>query len=99
VNELRYLEGVVTLELDQGKCNGCGMCVEVCPHEVYTIEDRKAVIVDRDACMECGACAMNCPVEAIQVDAGVGCATAVITGAIRGTEPTCGCDEDPSCCC
>ena len=97
--ELRYFRDVVTLELDQGKCNGCGMCVEVCPHEVYVIEGRKAVIVDRDACMECGACAMNCPVEAIQVDAGVGCAAAVITGAIRGTEPTCGCGEDNTCCC
>ena len=96
--ELRYIADVVTLELDQGKCNGCGMCVEVCPHEVYIVEDRKAVIMDRDACMECGACAMNCPVEAIQVDAGVGCAAAIIVGAIRGSEPTCGCAEDQSCC-
>lgn len=97
--ELRYFADVVTLELVEEKCIGCGMCVEVCPHEVYVIENRKAVIVDRDACMECGACAMNCSADAIQVDAGVGCATAVIAGAIRGTEPTCGCAEDPSCCC
>lgn len=97
--ELRYFADVVTLELDEEKCIGCGMCVEVCPHEVYIMENRKAVIVDRDACMECGACAMNCSADAIQVDAGVGCATAVIAGAIRGTEPTCGCAEDPSCCC
>lgn len=74
----RYLENVVTLELDQGKCVGCGRCFEVCPHQVFVIEERRARIVDRDACMECGACAMNCPVEAITVDAGVGCATGMI---------------------
>jgi ferredoxin len=34
--------------------------------------------------MECGACAKNCPVNAITVDTGVGCATAVITGWLTG---------------
>ena len=27
-----------------------------------------------DLCMECGACVLNCPVNALEVDAGVGCA-------------------------
>jgi hypothetical protein len=50
--------------------------------------------------MECGACAMNCAPGAITVRAGVGCAAAVITGALRGTEPTCdcGCDTPSDCC-
>ena len=88
---LRYLNDVVTLELDREKCIGCNMCTDVCPHAVFTVEDRKARIVDRDACMECGACEMNCPVEAISVKSGVGCAAAVIQGAIKGTEPNCDC--------
>ncbi|NIO02178.1 MAG: 4Fe-4S dicluster domain-containing protein [Candidatus Latescibacteria bacterium] len=95
---LRYLTHVVTLELDEQKCNGCRMCVEVCPHAVFEIVEKRAKIIDRDACMECGACAMNCPEGALVVNAGVGCATAVITGAIRGTEPTCDCAADPDCC-
>ncbi len=88
---MRYLAGVVTLELDEEKCIGCGMCTEVCPHAVFALENGKARIVDRDACMECGACERNCAVEAITVKAGVGCAAAVISGMVRGTEPGCDC--------
>ena len=96
---LRYLENVVTLELDADKCIGCGLCPQVCPHAVLAMEEGKAIIVDRDACMECGACAQNCPVEAIQVQAGVGCACGVLNGILRGTEPTCDCSDDSSGCC
>ena len=88
---LRYLENVVTLELNTEKCIGCGMCAVVCPHGVFEIEERKARIVDRDACIECGACAGNCPVEALSVKAGGGCASAIINGWLTGEEPSCDC--------
>ncbi len=91
---LRYLPGVVSLTLDREKCTGCAMCVSVCPHRVFVVNDRKAAIVDRDACMECGACALNCPEGAIGVDSGVGCAAAIIKGFLLGTEPTCDCACD-----
>jgi NAD-dependent dihydropyrimidine dehydrogenase PreA subunit len=93
---LRYISGVATLLLDDHKCNGCRMCVEVCPHAVFEIADKGARIADRDSCMECGACQLNCPEGAVTVDAGVGCAAAVIAGAIRGSEPTCDCSCDSS---
>ncbi len=91
MSELRYLENVSTLELDQGKCIGCGMCAAVCPHGVFEVDERKAQVVDLDACIECGACAGNCPVEALQVKAGVGCASAIINGWLTGEEPNCDC--------
>jgi NAD-dependent dihydropyrimidine dehydrogenase PreA subunit len=90
--KMRYLKNGETLVLTSGLCNGCRECIEVCPHAVFAMEAGKAVIVDRAGCMECGACMKNCAAGAIQVKAGVGCATAIIKGMIQGGAPTCGCD-------
>ena len=90
---MRYLKNVVTLNLESEKCTGCGMCENVCPHEVFLIDQRKAKIINRDLCMECGACEKNCPIGAIAVNTGVGCATAVINGFLRGTEPSRDCSK------
>jgi NAD-dependent dihydropyrimidine dehydrogenase PreA subunit len=79
----RYLKNVATLELDQDLCNGCGRCMEVCPHQVFALAEKRAAISDLDACMECGACAKNCPATAIRVDAGVGCASGLINEWLR----------------
>ncbi len=87
---MKYLKNVVTLQHYPEKCTGCGMCLQVCPHRVFEKSGGKVVIGERDACMECGACARNCPFNAIKVDEGVGCATAIIIGFFTGEEPTCG---------
>ncbi len=94
----KYLSNVVTLQLDVDTCIGCGMCTQVCPQGVFVVEDKKARIIDRDACMECGACAMNCPSAAISVRSGVGCAVAVIKGALKGNGTDCCGDGDSTCC-
>jgi len=104
---LRYYTGAITLELDPARCAGCGRCVEVCPHDVFSLVQRpsradgtpgssrqphrQSQIVHRDRCMECGACALNCAAGAIRAGAGVGCAAAIINGLVRGTAPDCDC--------
>lgn len=90
----RYLQNVVSLQLNQDKCTGCGICIEVCPQAVLKLQDRVAIMADRDACMECGACEQNCPFDAITVHAGVGCAAAVMRGILTGGEPDCTCGGD-----
>jgi NAD-dependent dihydropyrimidine dehydrogenase PreA subunit len=91
--DLHYIVAGQSLALDSEACIGCGMCVEVCPHAVFSMSGRKAAIDARERCMECGACARNCPARAIAVESGVGCAYAIINGLISGKEPSCGCDD------
>ncbi len=74
----RYIEGTATLQVDRQRCVGCGLCVEVCPHRLFTFTAEGLEVRDRDLCMECGACAHNCPVQAITVAPGVGCAAALL---------------------
>ncbi len=91
----RYLSGVATLSLNISVCIGCGICTQVCPHQVFENAEKKVCIVDMDGCMECGACAKNCPVEAITVNPGVGCASYIIQTWIKAKgSASCG----PSCC-
>jgi len=92
---MQYLMAGQSLTLDTALCNGCGRCVEVCPHAVFSMVSHLATIVSRDTCMECGACQLNCPEAAIAVSSGVGCAAALISQMRRG-----GGADNPSCeCC
>ncbi len=80
-----------TLAYDPALCNGCAECVAVCPHAVFEMNGRKAVLVRPTACMECGACQKNCLLGAIRVESGVGCASAMIRAALTGKPEECAC--------
>jgi len=95
MKKLAYLKNVVSLRLDQEKCTGCGVCLIVCPHAVFRLENGHASIKNRDACMECGACAQNCSANAVTVQAGVGCAAAIINAALGKDSSACCCLEEP----
>ncbi|MDI6745307.1 MAG: mercury methylation ferredoxin HgcB [Thermodesulfovibrionales bacterium] len=99
-DNMKYLTDVVTLEFFQDKCTGCSKCADVCPHGVFLMQGKEAVVADRDSCMECGACANNCEFGAIKVNSGVGCAAAIINGMITGGPPSCDCagQSESSCC-
>ncbi len=47
-------------------CIGCTKCVQVCPSDAITMQDKKALI-DHSECLVCGACARVCPVKAIEI--------------------------------
>jgi len=86
-----YIAGVTTVELDETKCNGCRMCINVCPHPVFEASQRIVHIRRPDACIECGACVLNCAEGALSVRPGVGCASAILRGWLTRSKPNCLC--------
>ncbi|MBI5048589.1 MAG: 4Fe-4S binding protein [Deltaproteobacteria bacterium] len=96
---MKYLTNVTSLGFFPDACTGCERCVEVCPHAVFVMSGKKAALSDKDRCMECGACARNCAFGAIAVNAGVGCAAAIINGMVTGGKPSCGCGDTAGECC
>jgi NAD-dependent dihydropyrimidine dehydrogenase PreA subunit len=91
MNGVTYIKGVTTIKLDEDKCSGCRMCLNVCPHPVFSPTEKKVEILEPDLCIECGACVMNCPEGALSVHPGVGCASAILIGWIKRSEPDCCC--------
>ncbi|MDD5472987.1 MAG: 4Fe-4S binding protein [Candidatus Methanoperedens sp.] len=64
------------LDYDYKRCNGCGICVEVCPKkaiepgpiiEIATGLDAPPVIIDHTKCSFCGMCSAFCPVKAVRM--------------------------------
>ncbi len=60
--------------INQEFCKGCGLCVNICPKKILTIEDGfnskgyyPATIFDEEKCIACGFCAQVCPDVAISV--------------------------------
>lgn len=96
---VKYLKDVVTLTYSIDKCTGCGRCIEVCPRNVFALNNGRALLTDRDSCIECGACALNCRFGAIAVESGVGCAAAIINSIRTGGSPVCGCAGPGDACC
>ncbi len=65
-----------TLDYDYKRCNGCGICIEICPKkaieagpliEIATGMDAPPVIIDHTKCSFCGMCASFCPVKAVRL--------------------------------
>ncbi len=86
--ELKYL-GMNTLVYDVKKCTGCKMCTIVCPHRIFQMKGKKAEITAKEKCIECGACMRNCAFDAIYVDAGPGCAGAVLASKFGKSREVC----------
>jgi len=54
--------------VDAKKCTGCESCVDICPFEVFEMQDEKSVTVNAEECEGCMSCVESCEEEAIVVD-------------------------------
>jgi len=54
--------------VDNDRCIGCGECVEVCPVDVFELQEEKAAPVNAEECLGCDSCVEVCEQEAITVE-------------------------------
>ncbi|NOY67879.1 MAG: 4Fe-4S dicluster domain-containing protein [Deltaproteobacteria bacterium] len=81
------------IHINQERCTGCKTCVNVCPHQVLELKNKKAKIAHEARCIECGACRLNCRENAVTVEKGTGCLFVIIKEDILGFKKdacTCG---------
>jgi len=56
------------VNIDEEKCNGCGLCVNACAEGAIKIIDGKAKLVSEIYCDGLGACLGHCPEDAITIE-------------------------------
>jgi adenylylsulfate reductase, subunit B len=55
--------------IDVKKCDDCRVCYEICPCDVFTLNDQGRIEVRyKDECWHCCACEIDCPKGAIYVE-------------------------------
>jgi NAD-dependent dihydropyrimidine dehydrogenase PreA subunit len=56
-------------QIDENLCNGCGICVEICPLDVLRMDrERKTAFIKYiEDCQSCFLCEVECPADAIEV--------------------------------
>ena len=55
----------IIIEINEAWCKGCEICVDICPKNVFKMENFKAKIQDQDSCTGCLLCEVLCPDFAI----------------------------------
>lgn len=61
--------------IDYNKCNGCMICLEICPEYILALSKPRfegdlqgvALLLDEEKCIGCDLCADKCPVDAIKM--------------------------------
>jgi ferredoxin len=55
------------IEIDENKCDGCGLCVPACAEGAIQIIDGKAKLIAEKYCDGLGACLGECPRDALKI--------------------------------
>jgi len=71
IKDLIVEYGRANISYDPEKCTKCGLCVEICPINIWSVSDRKRVAEkskDDVLCIGCGECEKSCKGEAIRIE-------------------------------
>jgi len=55
------------IQINEDKCNGCGLCITICAEAALELVDGKAKLVKDFYCDGMGACLDVCPVDALKI--------------------------------
>jgi len=67
-NRVSQDHDVPDIRVNLNWCKGCGICIEVCPMDVYKADKNgKPIIVQPEICIWCELCEMYCPDFAISL--------------------------------
>ena len=66
---IRLILGKESINLDSSECIGCGICRDICPVGVYSMDHqlKKSVMNCPSKCTACTACIAQCPTGAISL--------------------------------
>lgn len=64
-------------EIDLNLCKGCGICIDLCPKNVYDRDHLgKPIMARNEGCIYCKQCLLHCPdfaISFIELKEGEGC--------------------------
>ncbi|MBU3214942.1 4Fe-4S binding protein [Clostridium estertheticum] len=55
------------INIDESKCNGCGLCINACHEGAIELVSGKAKLISDEYCDGLGDCLPECPVDAIKI--------------------------------
>jgi len=57
----------MSVGIDRDKCDGCGVCVEICPTDALRLDEDEKAYVKYNECWYCGCCELECPRKAVKL--------------------------------